>query len=343
MEHFQKIKLGLNQLRKDCLFKECFHKDDNCDTKIIKAHSIQENKILKRISINGNILSFNSIMESEQFEIEMKEIGKAKASIFTGFCKFHDNAIFRQIEIKDYEKHNKEQEFLFAYRSLAWFYHAKRVEFNQYEKLYNIIRNQDEKGVQRYLNLKPPYSDSFIDKTTHLYKLKMEGALTTVKELEILRTTININLDKKKFHKIITEVIEFDNETPITVSSILYIEFDMKGNLINDYCNERKKLQPVFLSVFPQKGKTYILISYLKNNKNTFNFIDEQIINQPTMKQRIILSNIIICYVENFFISPHYWATLAKPIKTKINYIFNNTIGQVNKPLVRDNELNLFL
>ena len=36
MEHFQKIKLGLNQLRKDCLFKECFHKDDNCDTKIIK-------------------------------------------------------------------------------------------------------------------------------------------------------------------------------------------------------------------------------------------------------------------------------------------------------------------
>ncbi len=343
MEHFQKIKLGLNLLRKDCLFKECFHKDNNCDSKIIKAHSIQENRYLKEISVNGKVLSFNSFNFSDKFEVNLKEIGKAKASIFTGFCKFHDNAIFKQIETKDYEKHNKEQEFLFAYRSLAWFYHAKRVDFNQNEKLYNIIRNQDEEGIQRYLKLNPPYSDIFFSKTTNLYKSNMESASTTVKELEILRTAININLDKKKFYKIITKVIEFDNETPITASSILYIEFDMKGNLINDYCNKRKKLLPVFLSVFPQKGKTYILISYYKNNKNAFSFIDEQIINQPTLKQKIILSNIIISYIENFFISPDYWAIFTKTIKNKINHIYNNTIAQVNIPLVSDNELNLFL
>jgi len=336
--------MGFNKLRKECLFKECFHKDDNCSSRVIKAHSIQKNKFLKNISINGEVISFNSVNYNKGFKVKMKEIGKSKASTFTGFCKYHDSNIFTRIENKDkdYEKHNKEQEFLFAYRSLAWFYYIKRTNYNQYKKAYSIYKNKEEKNIQKYFNVDPPYSDKFLFERTNLNKLNMEGELTTVKELEILRTSMNINLDRRKFHKIVTRIIEFNNATPIALSSIVYIEYDMTGNLINDYCNKGKKLQPVFLSVFPQKRKTYILISYLKNNKNTFSFFDEQIINQSILKQKIIFSNIIICYIENFFMSPDYWNSMSEHLKRKINTLYNQTMNTVGKQLICDEELNIF-
>ena len=334
---------GLSLLRKDCLFKECFHKDNNCDSKIIKAHSIQENRYLKEISVNGEVLSFNYFNFSDKFEVNLKEIGKGKASIFTGFCKYHDNAIFKPIESnKDYEKHNKEQEFIFAYRALAWFYYAKRVEYNIYKKSFDMFANNNVTDIQKYYIFHPPFSDNFIAFKTHLYKQYSKGALAAVKELEILRASFNINLEKNKFNNIVTKVIEFKNTTPIALSSIVNIEYDANGKLINDYCNQKKKLKPIFLSVFIQKGKTYILISYLKKHMNTFSFIDEQIINQQTLRQKIILSNIIISYVENFFISPDFLLKINEKLKRKITNIYNQTIGMVGKQLILDEELNIF-
>lgn len=334
---------GLSLLRKDCLFKECFHKDKNCSSKIIKAHSIQENRYLKEISVDGQVLSFNFISFSEKFEVSLKEIGKGKASIFTGFCKDHDNVIFKPIESNnEYEKYNKEQEFIFAYRALAWFYYAKRVEYNIYKKSYEMFSSNDLQNIQKYYNFHPPFPKNFIAFKTHMYKQYAKGASAAVKELEIFRASFNKNLDKNKFDKIVTKVIEFNNITPIALSSIVNIEYDVNGKLINDYCNQKKKLKPIFLSVFNQKGKTYILISYLKKHMNTFSFIDEQIINQPILRQKIILSNMIISYVENFFISPDFLLNINEKLKRKINNIYNQTIGMVRKQLILDEELNIF-
>jgi len=338
-----KKQAGLSLLRKDCLFKECFHKDNSCDSKIIKAHSIQENRYLKEISVNGELLSFNSYNFSDKFEVSLKEIGKGKASIFTGFCKYHDNVIFKPIESEnEYEKYNKEQEFIFAYRALAWFYYAKRVEYNIYKKSYEMFSDIDVQNIQKYYNFHPPFSDNFIAFKTHMYQQSLKGALAAVKELEIFRASFNINLERKKFNKLVTKVIEYNKTTPIALSSIVNIEYDVNGKLINDYYNQKKKLKPILLSVFNQKGKTYILISYLKKHMNTFSFIDEQIIKQPTLRQKIILSNMIISYVENFFISPDFLLNISEKLKRKINNIYNQTIGMVRKQLILDEELNIF-
>ena len=343
MQYVKNIQAGINRLRKDILFKECFHKDEFCDTKIIKAHSIQNNKILDKISENGKILSFVSSNNLGQSELEMKKTGKKKASIFTGFCQYHDNNIFQPIELFDYEKHNKEHEFLFAYRSLAWFHYVKKVEYLIYKKTFEIFCNKEENNIQKYFKLNPPYSVNFITEIKNNYSLRMQGSKDAVNELESIRTAMNINFNKKRYYKIETKIIEFNCETPIAVTSIINIENDLEGNLINDYCNKEKQLKPIFITIFPQKGKTYVLLSYLKNHKNSFDFIKEQITKQSIIYQKIIISNIIISYIENFFFSPVYWKSIDNSIKSKINIIFNNTIGQVNKPLIYDEELNIFL
>jgi hypothetical protein len=112
--------------------KECF-KNSGCDN-IIKAHSIQENKILKKIAVDGHVVMVANdriTMVDGQIDtdnlVKIELIGKGKATRFQGFCQEHDREIFKPIELNDYIAGNKEQNFLFAYRTLAKEFHAVKT------------------------------------------------------------------------------------------------------------------------------------------------------------------------------------------------------------------------
>src|SRR5688572_15253541 len=84
-------------------FRYCFYHDHkNCRGKIKKAHSVQKEKILSQLEtpIKGNNLIYTlNEFEEDQFKItRLIPIGKNKASIFTGFCDYHDSKIFAPLE-----------------------------------------------------------------------------------------------------------------------------------------------------------------------------------------------------------------------------------------------------
>jgi len=85
-------KLFSNTYRK-CRFKGCvFPNKSGCSKKPIKAHSIQKNKILRHIAVNGMIISGD--IRKTLFTHEFEEIGINSASTFFGFCNNHDASIF---------------------------------------------------------------------------------------------------------------------------------------------------------------------------------------------------------------------------------------------------------
>jgi hypothetical protein len=73
---------------------------------------------------------------------KMKPKGRKVATTFTGFCGHHDTTIFNPIENFDYEKGNKEQDFLFAYRALAKEYHSKKSVGNIYRHMLTLLREE---------------------------------------------------------------------------------------------------------------------------------------------------------------------------------------------------------
>ena len=104
-------------MRKKAQFKECIYPDKSCcSEKIIKAHSIQNNKILARISDNGKVY-MPAAKPELHFQLQ-KEYGRKEASVFTGFCGFHDKTVFQPIEDNDFNG-SKEQIFLYVYRAFA--------------------------------------------------------------------------------------------------------------------------------------------------------------------------------------------------------------------------------
>ena len=72
-------------LRKETRIKQCLHPDKgSCSEKIIKAHSIQNNKILKKISSNGFV--YMPRPKSDNPFAVITKYGRKEATTFTGFC-----------------------------------------------------------------------------------------------------------------------------------------------------------------------------------------------------------------------------------------------------------------
>ena len=73
-----KIPMIYKSLRKEARFKECIHPNrSECSEKIISAHSIQNNKILAKISDNGKV--FMPCPKPDLMFTIQKEYGRKEA------------------------------------------------------------------------------------------------------------------------------------------------------------------------------------------------------------------------------------------------------------------------
>src|SRR5699024_4598626 len=128
-------------LKRDGQIKQCLHPNkDECTDKIVKAHAIQNNRILTKIAENGWVKTLNGtsnlIFQSSQ------EQGRKIATTFTGFCSYHDKKVFQAIEDQPFTATAK-QIFLFTYRTMAWHYHKKEEQHKRTELFH---KNMAAKG-----------------------------------------------------------------------------------------------------------------------------------------------------------------------------------------------------
>lgn len=110
----------------------CLHADEHCSGEIIKSNSIQNNKILSKLSVNSHVYSAGFNVNNFG-GADLKRCGKKEATISTCFCLHHDTELFKNIELVDY-KYTSEQNFLYAYRAFSKTYYDKKDEL-----LYNRI------------------------------------------------------------------------------------------------------------------------------------------------------------------------------------------------------------
>ncbi|MDF9841776.1 MULTISPECIES: hypothetical protein [unclassified Paenibacillus] len=335
---------SFRKLRNQSFWEGCFHADQNCSERIIKAHSIQNNKILNKISENGEVLMFgNELDESFELKAVMKKEGRKRATTFTGFCGHHDTTIFNPIENLDYQIGNKQQEFLFAYRALAHEYHAKKSTAEIARKSLELIKKGEFVELNKIFEQRGEPSQDHIQFMRIMFEAFLEGSKDAEERLEIARVRMNGFLDYGYFDELITEVIEFPEEYHIATSATVIIEKDLEGNIVNDLNDFQTALAPTFVTVFPQSGKTYVLLSYLKRNQRRFKFIKSQILTKSVPEQKIIISNLLISYVENLAFSPIKWRQLDDSMQKKISAAFLNTATQLDKPLLLDKDIDIFV
>lgn len=287
----------LKELKENANTNECLFKDEgNCEEKIIKAHSIQNNKFLKKIARNGDVFYIHSYITNEDnLKFDFCKEGRNKFSTFRGFCKKHDKTIFSPIEDCDYSN-SSEKNFLFAFRALAKeIYHVK-----ENVSLFEKVREEALKNFK--IELFPLITTNYNNAKTNL--------VTHLKDIDEFKNGIKL----KKYDSLYTKVIIFDKEYPIVsnCSFIPYFSTDFNRILNKEYQEiQDGKINPlIFLNVFPEQGKTYVLISCFKKYKemleNFFESLNENNINENNIKERI--SMLILTYAGNTGYSPDYIA-----------------------------------
>lgn len=106
----------------------CLHFSDGirCND-IVSAHSIQKGGQLSLIAEDGHVYQLNgdlSTLKQAEGVPHPKKVGVNKASTFAGFCKHHDNELFKPIDVYPLQP-NSQQAALYAYRCLCREYFVK--------------------------------------------------------------------------------------------------------------------------------------------------------------------------------------------------------------------------
>lgn len=307
-------------LCREAAIKECtlLNDSDECDGKIVNAHSIQRGKILQSISKDGEVfeLAFE-IFDEIKPTIQFKKVGTKKFSTFSGFCQKHDKCIFQPIEDKVFTN-SLEQRMIYSYRAITKELHTKKES-----RRLNSIFAKDP--------------------------IQSQELIKDIDDLKRLSDYVYSKLISKEFDNVIHYSYVLNDFYPIACNSIFIPYFDSEGKQVfnsNEYMRIQKTSLPVednpfiTLNVFPEGGKTYVLVSHVVSRINDFKFL-RSIFDMPIDVFTDAISQMILTYCENVGFNPDYVNTkFSNQEKQKIQKFFMNTmLDRVN---YHKNDVNLF-
>ena len=81
------LESALNKRMNEARIKHCIHPNKTeCSGNIIRAHSIQNNRILTRIGDQGEVYMVKALPTQTRMKYKFKRVGRTVATTFTGFC-----------------------------------------------------------------------------------------------------------------------------------------------------------------------------------------------------------------------------------------------------------------
>lgn len=276
-----------------CLYEGCTQKGKN----IIKAHALQENRILKKLAVNGNVKMQDFTQDPTILEIKpgkpepfyfLTDVSIKTATTATCFCKTHDDALFAKIEKSqhDLQTLDDEQLFLFAYKTFSF-------------ELYTEMTAQKFNRLM-FSNVPQTAKNPLV---VWQYRTQNEK----LQDLQYYKNFFNSSIEKRDFSGLETIVLEIPFQIQFSNYMAVSPPFDIKGNKLKAMDRKNKRLKFVFFTLFPVDNKSYILVSALKEDMKYFSSYFEQLKSSPLPLIQYYLNVFIPLYSQNLILSPQLW------------------------------------
>ena len=298
-------------------YSKCLEPNETCNANPIKAHSIQNSRILESISDDGHVIMPRLSHDSTgKPYTEFKRIGRNQASTFSGLCSKHDTEIFKPIEQNDIAILNQEHTFLLAYRAVfkethACFESACKMQSGYIQRVESGLSPRDKPdkaGLQATAYLCNAYD-------MYCYKRKYDNAYLL-----------------KDFSKVSHVIIQIDGTRPSLAASTLFSLDDMYGP---------DDVARIALNIFPCNGKIITLFSFLREETSYAYPYIQKIADSSGYFQKYLISKMILQHCENFAISPQFYNQITDKQKKAIETFFIETIYN-NKHDFENEHLYLF-
>lgn len=312
--HFKKDKeVQLNPWEMEEVFRKissrkyCFapasHKN-NCTKSIVRAHSVGKS-LLKMIAESGHVYGFvpsHKNLNENAGKFLPQKVGINEASIFTGFCSYHDNNIFRDIDNKIFTC-SPEQCFLFAYRAISKGLFAK------------INRIESSKRLEKYFEMSMEIESQKYLQTT--FSNEKKGLLAGLKDISILKHRYDKYLKIRNFSQVCYLSVKFSAPLDLMSSATIFPECDFEGNFLQDLGDLTKIIEHITFSSFSDETNGYFLFVWEKGSNVCVQYVASLI-----SKEKADIPNAIVRMLfktsENIFFNPTWWEGLVPKYKSNL-------------------------
>ncbi|MGL5271020.1 MAG: YecA family protein [Selenomonadaceae bacterium] len=311
---------ALETLKREAKIKQCLNPvKSECSSTIIKDHAIQNNRILRKLAVDGCIMSMDG--RSNLVFQDTQNKGRKVATTFSGFCSFHDKTLFQDIEDIDFIGTQK-QVFLLTYRTLAWHYHKKKEQIN------SIVLLEDKMQQKGYSFPRPQgYCDLM-----NSYELAVED---NDAEKELFDKCL-INAD---FEGISCQIWEIPYEIEFAISMMHGLEYDIDGNEINDYLVE-SPIKNIYLNIFPGDKKSYCVWSWLKNNDVSYMDFSRKFMMLSVEERKNYLNNQMPIWSDSIIVSPRLWNKWGDQIQQSL--ITHANFDVIYQAMAKENSMHTY-
>lgn len=301
--------IAFHNLKNRAIIKHCLHPDQvHCSSSIIKAHAIQNNKILKDISENGHVVTVDETSNYILQDVGVK--GHKLATTFSGFCGYHDKTIFQEIEDKQFIVTPK-QVFLLTYRTMAWHY-QKKLEQCQRDKLI-----KEEIRRSRHLFRQDPLGG--IDEISADFT---EGVQQGRADNEVEKASFDQALLDEDYEMINSVIWKLPYEVDFAVSMMNQPYFDLKGNPINQR-KLKSQWKSIYLNIFSYDGETFVIWSWRKEVDQWYGKMVNQFMNLSEFERKNYLNAVLPVWSDSIIISPRLWQSWGE--ETQVDFkVYSN-------------------
>jgi len=288
-----------------------------CSGKIIKAHSISKSSSLKEIAHNGHVLTtFKGAIDFDNgLKINPKKIGIQKASTFTGFCAYHDKALFQPIEDEAFVI-SEGNCFLIAYRAISREIFVKERSSGVFDLLKDLDKG---KSIDQQLAMQSEHK-----------RLTGNNDLSAC-DLKYIKSKLDIMLNKNEQQ--LNHVVFTLSEPPkVMTSAAVGLTFDFQGGELQSISQDPNIIPSyVIINSFSSNGVGYICLSWIEeHNTVASNFIGSL---KKTSSIGASLLAFIFTSLENNYLSENWWSSLELSQK---DYLMGLYSQGVMKPTYSD-------
>lgn len=316
-EIYNKLTGALREARNQKMCLAARFDSGKCDVQLIGSHSIAKSTILKSVQVAAkvytwNVPSFTLVKENGKF-IPIETV-ISKASVFGGFCQYHDRVLFNVID-KQIQLFDDEVALQLHYRAICFEYFQKHsvVESSKRSK---PIRDKEFRNIPDFVQ----------DNANG----NVIGKLYLLNEMEVCENAYK-TLDRSAIHAI---VFEFDVETPVVCACGWIPEHSIYGDPLFNITSNKRAPYIGFTLGNNGNGKSYFALTYTKNDS----CIDEFIETISEKKDSMLDVAIAFCLQnsENSYMCPTWWNNLNKKLKDEVVKSFNGSFLNMGMTIPKD-------
>ncbi|WP_404983089.1 hypothetical protein [Cobetia marina] len=266
----------------------------NCKKQISKAHTIQRSIVLSSMEVNGHVGSFFKNHKALRGDDQVKSGIKKEASVFYGFCEYHDTKIFKDIEVHDVE--------LSAPNCWASSYRAICHELYQKKAAYRVnlwLRDNYDRGMKVHQQVQAQ------DRLRYLGDGIKKGEANIVYAKNRYEE-IAVNND---YSEVCSYVIRFDSPLFVAVSGVISPFYDIKGVRIQNLGNPNVEFQLLAISTVLKDGKGVYILSFLKEHYLIDKYLADIFSRGHDFVKKWLIQS-IFAYTENVYFRLDWWDEL---------------------------------